>query len=81
MAKGDLRPLCVGISIAPGAFRLPHILPPDAAQPLGAALEREATGCFSRESSSPGEKQLPGHRGPEGHRIASRVQVQAVSDC
>lgn len=71
MAKGDLRHLCVGILIALGAFWLPHFLPPNAtpvtAQPLGAALEREAAGCFSRESASPGEKQLPCHGRPERH--------------
>lgn len=51
MAKGDLRHLCVGIWIAPGAFCLPHFLPSDAAlvtaQPLGAALERKDAGCWS----------------------------------
>lgn len=45
-------------------------------QPLGAALEREATNCFSKESSSAGEKQLPSHRGLEWHWTANHVQVQ-----
>lgn len=79
VAKGDLRRLCVGIWFAPVAFWLPHFLPLDAApvtaQPLGAALEREATGCFSGESSSPGEKQLPSHVG------WSSVELPAVFKC
>lgn len=59
-------PLCKHLNCSWGIL-VPHFLPPNTtpvtSQPLGAALEHEATGCFSGESSSPGEKQLPYHAG------------------
>lgn len=83
MVIDDLRCLCIGILIAPRVFWLPHFLPTDVTlvttQPLEAALEHEATNCFSRESSSAGEKQLPSHCGLEGHWTANHAQVQVVT--
>lgn len=83
MVIDDLRCLCIGILIAPRVFWLPHFLPTDVTlvttQPLEAALEHEATNCFSRESSSAGEKQLPSHCGLEGHWTANHAQVQVIT--
>lgn len=78
----DLRCLCIAIWIAPGVFWLPCFLPTDVApvttQPLEAALEREATNCFSRDSSYAGDKQLPSHCGLEGAELPAMFKCRLL---
>lgn len=82
MVIDDLRYLCIAIWIDPGVFWLPHFLPTDVApvtvQPLEAALECEATNCFSRESSSAGEKQLPIHCELEGTELPTMFKCRLL---